>query len=122
MSLLDLRRTGAALCCFEPHVVPEFPDKRFVVIRVLKILDADPVRLNPSYSGPEYRKEQLPKEGDLLMSLYRSKLQPWIGNVDHVRRKPNGHTLVRRLTAMTADAFKMLFENEERYGRYQVEG
>ena len=52
--------TGTIICCFEPSPLPEHNAKRIVVIRVLRTLDSDPVRPNPSYFGPQYPPPFLP--------------------------------------------------------------
>ena len=52
-------------------------------MRVLRTLESDPVRRNPSYTGPQYPQELMPRAGQLLLRLRLSgKVIPWAYNVD----------------------------------------
>ncbi|RDX43195.1 hypothetical protein OH76DRAFT_1488084 [Lentinus brumalis] len=96
--------SGRAICCFEPSPAP---GERLVLMRILQSVEWDPMRPNPSYTGPEYPPELYPREGQLLMNLRRRKLQPWVGDVDGKLRKGKDKT---------AWPFGILFDNAVEYG------
>ncbi|RDX43191.1 hypothetical protein OH76DRAFT_1361551 [Lentinus brumalis] len=98
---------GRAICCFEPSSLPEHSGKRVVVIRVLRSLESDPIRPNPSYTGPEYPPELSPREGELLMNLWFRKVRPWVGDVDGTLGKGQ---------KKTTWPLGLLFENAVEYG------
>ncbi|RPD54200.1 hypothetical protein L226DRAFT_536112 [Lentinus tigrinus ALCF2SS1-7] len=60
---------GTILCCFEPSSLPEHAGKRVAIVRVLRSLEWDPVRANPSYTGPQMPRELYPREGQLLLRM-----------------------------------------------------
>ncbi|TFK83910.1 hypothetical protein K466DRAFT_602453 [Polyporus arcularius HHB13444] len=78
---------GTAICCFEPSSLPEHSGKRVVVIRILRSLDTDPIRRNPTYAGPQYPPELFPRRGELLMKMHTHQApRPWSGDVDLASR------------------------------------
>ncbi|RPD68330.1 hypothetical protein L226DRAFT_576500 [Lentinus tigrinus ALCF2SS1-7] len=98
---------GSVVCCFEPSTLKEHSGTRVAVIRVLRSLKSDPIRPNPSYTGPPLSPQLCPQEGQLLMTPYRRKLQPWAGHVD-AKSTPKR---VNRTAALA-----VLFDNALVYG------
>ncbi|TFK82998.1 hypothetical protein K466DRAFT_603239 [Polyporus arcularius HHB13444] len=98
--------SGTALCCFEPSTLPEHSGKRVVVVRVLRSLERDPLRPNPSYAGPPIPPELYPQEGQLLTVLRHRKPRIWARDVDE-------HWPKRARPLVT------LFENAVEYGSPQ---
>ena len=103
------RSTGSVVCRFERSTLPEHAGRRVVVIRVVRMVEGNPIRDVPaplaggrSYSGIEALR---PREGELLATMSYRKVRPWAVDVD--REKP----LRPRMKAL-----KVLFENEEVYG------
>ena len=104
--------TGTIICCFEPSPLPEHNAKRIVVIRVLRTLDSDPVRPNPSYTGPQYPPELMPRAGELLLKLgKKGKLRPWAYNVDKHSPTWNAGDVQHN-----GGPLRVLFENAISYG------
>ena len=104
------------MCCFERSRLPEHEGKRVVVLRVTRLLDSDPIcpvrLLLPHPLGDEASRlieTMRPREGQLLMTIFRRKARPWAVDVD----SKTGAT--PRLGAV----LKVLFENEELYGPFQ---
>ncbi|RDX40195.1 hypothetical protein OH76DRAFT_1366568 [Lentinus brumalis] len=95
-----------ALCCFEPSTLPEHSGKRVVVVRVLRSLERDPLRPNPSYAGPPIPPELYPQEGRHLTVLRHRKPRIWARDVDE-------HWPKRARPLVT------LFENAVEYGSPQ---
>ncbi|RPD54407.1 hypothetical protein L226DRAFT_616713 [Lentinus tigrinus ALCF2SS1-7] len=102
-------RSGSIICCFEPSPLKEHSGKRVAVIRVLRTLEHDPVRPNPSYTGPPIPPELYPREGELLMKLYHRKVKVWAADVDAGQTSKWGQNA-------QATAFSVLFENALEYG------
>ncbi|TBU54993.1 hypothetical protein BD310DRAFT_826839 [Dichomitus squalens] len=101
---------GSTICCFEPSTLPEHAGKRVVVLRVLRLLDSDPIRPVPPPNKHEYPLSALrPREGQLLMTMRRGKVQPWSVDVNKDTKRPATHVGMGRM-------LRILYENQELYG------
>ncbi|TBU22218.1 hypothetical protein BD311DRAFT_770818 [Dichomitus squalens] len=101
---------GSMICCFEPSTLPEHAGRRVVVLRVLRLLDSDPIRPVPPPNKHEYPLSALkPREGQLLMTIRRGKLQPWSVDVDRGEIRNVIQVGMGRM-------LKILYENLELYG------
>ncbi|RDX47816.1 hypothetical protein OH76DRAFT_1484494 [Lentinus brumalis] len=105
-SQLHFPFSGTVMCCFEPSPLPEHSGKRVAVVRVLRSLEWDSVRRNPSYDGPQVPPELYPREGQLLMTMQYRRPRPWSFDVDkHSSKRGNA-----------AAPLGVLFENATEYG------
>ncbi|TBU22075.1 hypothetical protein BD311DRAFT_733500 [Dichomitus squalens] len=101
---------GSMICCFEPSTLPEHAGRRVVVLRVLRLLDSDPIRPVPPPNKHEYPLSKLrPREGQLLMTMRQGKVQPWSVDVDRDTGRPATHVGMGRM-------LRILYENQELYG------
>ncbi|TBU39646.1 hypothetical protein BD309DRAFT_1003603 [Dichomitus squalens] len=101
---------GSMICCFEPSTLPEHAGRRVVVLRVLRLLDSDPIRPVPPPNEHEYPLSALkPREGQLLMTIRRGNLQPWSVDVDRGEIRNVIQVGMGRM-------LKILYENLELYG------
>ena len=75
---------GSAVCCFERSSLPEHQGKRVVVMRLLRSLKHNPVRLMQPQSWPS---ESCPQEGELLKVIRGRKVRPWSQNVGALKEK-----------------------------------
>ncbi|TBU54995.1 hypothetical protein BD310DRAFT_951062 [Dichomitus squalens] len=101
---------GSTICCFEPSTLPEHAGKRVVVLRILRLLDSDPIRPMPPPNKHEYPLSKLrPREGQLLMTMRWGKVQPWSVDVDKDTTRPDTHVEMGRM-------LRILYKNQELYG------
>ncbi|RDX41143.1 hypothetical protein OH76DRAFT_250375 [Lentinus brumalis] len=98
---------GTAVCAFERSFLTGYRGQRVVVVRMLRSIKSDPVRLDPSYAGPKFSRQLMPRNGKLLMTVYRGKVTPWAGDVD--QEAPAGHR-------NWAASLSILFDNAAEYG------
>ena len=102
--------SGLVICCFDLSTLPEHAGKRVVVLRVLRLVDSDPIRAVAPPVGHTYPLEALrPREGQLLCILKQGQVRPWSLDVDNIRS--NG-----RNESSTRSVIRILFENQELYG------
>ncbi|TBU38462.1 hypothetical protein BD309DRAFT_971842 [Dichomitus squalens] len=100
---------GSMICCFEPSTLPEHAGRRVVVLRVLRLLDNDPIRSVPPPTKHEYPLSTLrPREGQLFMTMRWGKVQPWSVDVDRDTRRPATHMGMEKM-------LRILYENQELY-------
>ncbi|TBU26444.1 hypothetical protein BD311DRAFT_762650 [Dichomitus squalens] len=103
---------GSAICCFEPSPLPEHAGKRAVVLRILRPVDNDPIRPNEPSRGPTPvpHAALTPRNGQLLLTIRRRRIQPWSVYVDDVG-KSEGDT-----KKSMGRMLRTLYENSELYG------
>ncbi|KAI1783708.1 hypothetical protein LXA43DRAFT_955852 [Ganoderma leucocontextum] len=98
---------GPVVCCFERSKLPEHTGKRVAVMRVVRVLDNDPIRHVPAPDGKVYPiKELRPRQGELVKTMCHGQVRPWAVDVDKEWKR----------TMTVGKALRVLFENEELYG------
>ena len=91
--------------------MPEHVGHRVAVVRVLRVVEWDPVRPNPTYTGPQLRPEFYPREGYLLVKMSLSKPpRVWAVDIDKTVNSDNGKNV--------AQGLGVLFDNALQYGGY----
>ncbi|TFK83790.1 hypothetical protein K466DRAFT_589439 [Polyporus arcularius HHB13444] len=98
---------GTAVCAFERSARTDHHGQRVVVIRMLRSPESDPVRVNPNYVGPQFSEKLMPREGELLMMVYRGRVMPWVGDVDRKAAEGRRNPIV---------SLGILFDNATEYG------
>ena len=102
--------SGLVICCFELSTLPEHAGKRVVVLRVLRLVDSDPIRAVAPPVGHTYPLEALrPREGQLICTLRYGEVRPWSFDINNVRSDGSDGSLV-------GNVVKILLENQELYG------
>ncbi|PIL27883.1 hypothetical protein GSI_10005 [Ganoderma sinense ZZ0214-1] len=106
---------GSVVCCFEQSMLPKHAGKRVVVIRVVRMVESDPIRRVPPPAGVDYPWTEAlePRVGELLKKVHYGTLQPWAADVDSGWKRSSGVPRTR--------ALKVLFENQELYGSPSLE-
>ena len=101
---------GPAICCFEPSTLPEHAGKRIAVLRVLHLVDSDPIRAVTPPDGRTCPLEALrPREGQLFCILRHGQVRPWSLDIDDTRWVGSNRLVKSSLV-------RILFENQELYG------
>ncbi len=95
------------MCAFERSARTDHHGRRVVVIRMLRSPESDPVRVNPNYVGPQFSEKLMPREGELLMMVYRGRVMPWVGDVDRKAAEGRRNPIV---------SLGILFDNATEYG------
>ena len=113
--------SGSAVCCFERSTLPEHAGKGFLVIRVKRFIESDPIRPVPfpSLSLRNMRAGLTdalrPREGELIRSVrVGGHIRPWAADVDKV-----WGASATGVGGSPWKALRILFENEELYGSPQ---
>ena len=98
------------ICRFERSTLPKHARKRVVVIRVVRMVESDPIRQVPPLAGVDYPDIETlrPRVGELLKRVYYGNVEPWSVDVGE-RWKEVPPTSRKR-------ALRVLFDNEELYG------
>ena len=90
--------------------MPEHVGHRVAVVRVLRVVEWDPVRPNPTYTGPQLRPEFYPREGQLLVTEMSLSKQPRVWAVDIDK------TVTSKMGKDVAQGLGVLFDNALQYG------
>ena len=104
------------VCRFERSTLPEHKGKRVVVIRIVRMIESDPIGRVPLPAGAVHYPsiEALkPRVGELLNNVHYRKVEPWAVDVDKELKKTSVSSRTRVL--------RVLFENEEVYGSPPLE-
>ena len=107
---------GSVVCRFERSTLPEHKGKRVVVIRIVRMIESDPIGRVPLPAGAVHYPsiEALkPRVGELLNNVHYRKVEPWAVDVDKELKKTSVSSRTRVL--------RVLFENEEVYGSPPLE-
>ncbi|TBU22996.1 hypothetical protein BD311DRAFT_674870 [Dichomitus squalens] len=100
---------GTVISCFELSKLPEHVGRRVVVIRIIRLVDSDPIRPNLKtrlHERPESDK-LTPRVGGLLMGLRHSKVKPIAFDLDSVTKWG---------VQPISQGLELLLENEKLYG------
>ncbi|KAM5537507.1 hypothetical protein V8D89_008834, partial [Ganoderma adspersum] len=102
---------GSVVCRFERSTPPKHKGKRVVVIRIVRMIESDPIQRVPLPAGivnyPSIEALR-PRVGELVNKVHYKKVEPWAVDVDKEWKKTSVPSRTKVL--------KVLFENEELYG------
>ena len=98
------------ICRFERSTLPEHAGKRVVVVRVVRMVENDPIRQIPPPAGVNYPDIETlrPRVGELLKKVFRGNVEPWSVDV--------GERWKEVPPASRKRALRVLFDNEGLYG------